>query len=149
MHSGWKFLGTLLLLYAGCRWSLHQRGERPLWACDGHPEALDGRDFWLMAETLTAVDPATGTLEVEPSDYRLRLQAPEGTWPRDAAVGRRLYAHFRFSKTAGFVLQPGARTGPPQPFAHMDLYLVSVPALAFAILLFLRSFRWGPGGFDA
>ncbi len=143
----WKILGALLLLYAGCRWSLHGRHEPEPWACEGHPERWDGREFWIFAERITAADPETGTLEVEPHQYRLRIQVPEGTWPAGAAVDRRLYARLSFRKDQGFLLAPGARTTPPQPWTHYHLYLVSLPALAVATALFLKRFRPGPGGF--
>ena len=142
----WKILGALLLLYAGCRWSLHGRGEREAWACEGHPEALDGHVFWLFSERITAVDPATRTLEVEPHGYRIRIQASEADWPRGAEAGRRLYARFRFDKVQGFVLEDGARTAADQPLTHLHLYLVSIPALGVAAALFFSRFRMGPDG---
>lgn len=144
----WKIVAALLLLYAGCRWSLHGRDEPAPWACEGHPDRLDGRDFWIFAERITAADPGKGTLEVEPHGYRLRIQAA-GAWPAGAAVDSRLSARLRYDRERGFLLQPGARAAPPQPLAHLNLYLVSIPALALAAALFLRRFRVGSGGFEA
>ena len=146
-HRPWKILGSLLLLYAGCRWSLHGRDEPALWVCEGHPERMDGRDFWLFAQRITAADPTSGTLEVEPQGYRVRIQVPPEAWPSGAAVDHRLYARLRFDREKRFRLLPGARTAPPKPLAHLHLYLVSIPALAVAVALFLKRFRLGPGGF--
>ena len=142
----WKFLAALLLLCAGCRWSHHGRAPA-IWACESHPEKLDGRDFWIFAERITAADPEKGILEIEPHSYRVRIQAEPEAWPAGAAAGRRLYARLRFDKEKGFLLQPGARTASSQLIPHMDLYLVSLPALALAAALFLKRFRLGPGGF--
>ncbi|GEM_PF-6132593 len=144
----WKVFGALLLLYIGCRWSLHSRGE-PIWSCEGHPEHMDGKEFWLLAERVTAADAETWTLEVEPDRYRILIQAAQDTWPHGVTVGSRLYAHLRFVKGRGFVLEPLARVAPPQALPHLHLYLVSLPALAIAAALFLRRFRLGPDGLEA
>ncbi len=140
----WKILSALLLLYAGCLY--HYLADRvrepPIWACEGHPEKADGRRFWLIGERITAVDPREGVLEVEPKGYRVRIH---GDLPKGAGPEGRLYAVARFHKGSGFALESGARVGPPQALTHLNLYLVSIPALAFVIWVFLRRFRFTAG----
>lgn len=133
---GWRALAALLLFYAGCLYNHRAWGkaEPPIWYCEGHPS--ENRILWLTGEKVTAL--GAGSFEIEPGGYRVRVL---GELPEGSAVGARLHARIRYRKAEGFTLEPGARASPPLPVNNLDLFLVSVPALAFVALAFLRRFR--------
>ena len=138
----WKILGALLLLYAGCRYN-HQRSKTldpPIWACAAHPDRFEGHRFWILAEGIAALDPAGAWFEAEPTGYRVRVQIPPGTAPEGLKEGRDVYASVLFQGGA-FVLEPGSRTAAPEPLTHLSLYLISIPALGFVAVCFLKRFR--------
>ncbi len=138
----WKMLGALLLLYAGCAYNhLDQAHGLPLWGCESHPDAAHGKPFWLHAERIQAVDPGALTLTVEPKGYRVLVHVPPGAMTTGMQPGNRLYARLRYDRERGFLMEPGARTASPQRIAHLELYLVSIPALLWVALVFLRQFR--------
>ena len=139
---GWKALAALLLFYAGCLYShlAWGRAEPPIWTCESHPERHEGRLLWVIGEPITALDPESGEIEIEPDGYRVRLLARDG-FPAGSRDGARLYGRVRYRQAEGFVLEPGSHTSPPLPLKNLDLYLVSLPALAFVAWAFLRRFR--------
>lgn len=144
----WKMLGALLLLYAGCAYNHRdQARELPLWGCESHPAEADGMPFWLQAERIRSVDPVACTLTVEPKGYRLLIHVPPETMTAGMRPGNRLYARLRYNRERGFLMEPGARTASPQIIAHLELYLVSLPALLWIGVVFFRQFRasfqWG------
>ena len=139
---GWKMLGALLLLYAGCAYNhLDQARELPLWGCESHPAEADGLPFWLQAERIVSMDPVACTLTVEPKGYRVLVHVPPEAMTDGMRPGNRLYARLRFDRERGFLMEPGARTASPKRIAHLELYLVSIPALLWVAVVFLRQFR--------
>ncbi len=135
-------LGALLLLYAGCVYNNRdQARELPLWGCESHPAEADGKPFWLQAERIQSVDPVACTLTVEPKGYRTLIHVPPEAMTAGMQPGNRLYARLRFDRDRGFLMQPGARTAIPQTIPHLELYLVSIPALLWVVVVFLRQFR--------
>ena len=140
---GWKALSALLLFYAGCLFNHRGWGkaEPPAWTCESHPERSEDRVLWMIGERITAVDEEASEIEIEPDGYRMRIVVKEGRMPEGARADARLYARVRYRQAEGFSLEPGAHTAPPLPVKSLDLYLVSVPALAFVAFVFLRRFR--------
>ena len=139
---GWKILGALLLLYAGCLYNhLDQARQLPLWGCESHPAEADGMPFWLQAERIEAVDPVACTLIVEPKGYRVVVHVPPDAMTDGMRPGNRLYARLKYDRARGFLMEPGARTAAPQRIAHLELYLVSIPALLWVVVAFLRRFK--------
>ena len=140
---GWKILGALLLFYAGCLYNhvSTAREEMPVWAFESHPDRAQGHRCWLYAEEILEVDPAAGTITVEPKGYRVAVHAPPEAFTAGMRPGGRLYARLRYDRSLGFLLEPGARTTPPRRIPHLELFLVSVPAVLLVGMLFLRHFR--------
>lgn len=139
----WKILAALLLFYGGGLYGhlARQVLEPPPWAIVASPLEHDGKPTWLYASTVLDVNYVTSTLVVAPKGYRMEIRATPETMPSGVRPGSRLYARLRYVPEEGFLLEPDARTTPPRRVAHLDLWLVSLPALAFVVAAFLRQFR--------